>query len=737
MKKPMYFEGIVAILLILLCFTMYLMLTGNTITSSQWQVAGSGPIASVQIGSDGTLYAFAQDSGNDIYAIDSHGNVKWNYRVTDQWCVSATRFIRAGDGIQSIDSPVFASDNGTLYLYIRQNDTHSHNFKSIYDIFAGSTPDGSPLSSEVMAISPEGTPLWTAVVGDYYWSICDVSVHVKNGRICAFTGYNLTVLDASGKPLFMLDNVSDPPAVDDSGYLYVSRSGPSYMFQESQSIRDPSGIIEAYYPNGTLYWSRTMNVPISRPGLTGSIGQKYGYLPLYQNDTLYVPVSNGIIAMYTNGSVKWSKDFYGGVYQLYQALPIDAHGNIYLQYHKPPPPPMMGPDADTYTPFLKVIDSDGNVIIDREPYPGGVADPLNDYIYGQDGDMLAYPSLRPGLYNLVTCRITAYDMLNNRTVWQFTIPLGQTRQVILDADNARTIFHPATAELLIHDNQDIANSSFKGLRQTFVSWPQLKILAGNDVLYVSYLTSNIQVPPVFGKARCVYTNSIYALDKNGTLLWSKPVDSFVTSMAANNSTIFYGMSNGAISAGQSSSIAEGVAIVAILYVFVKFFMAGSVTRARKLLDKNENRNAVYGFILRHPGSTLYDISRTLGMNIGTVRYHLFILGMNHRIVTYHTGVKYVRYFTNSGSYSMEEQSIISLVRRDVMHKILGLLIERPGLSNMQISQALDIPESAVSKYMKELSSRGIVMKSPKGSYSIKTEHQKLITNALKHMRMND
>ena len=60
MKKPMYFEGIVAILLILLCFVMYLMLTGNTITSSQWQVTGSGPVASVQLGSDGTLYAFAR-----------------------------------------------------------------------------------------------------------------------------------------------------------------------------------------------------------------------------------------------------------------------------------------------------------------------------------------------------------------------------------------------------------------------------------------------------------------------------------------------------------------------------------------------------------------------------------------------------------------------------------------------------------------------------------------------------
>ena len=107
------------------------------------------------------------------------------------------------------------------------------------------------------------------------------------------------------------------------------------------------------------------------------------------------------------------------------------------------------------------------------------------------------------------------------------------------------------------------------------------------------------------------------------------------------------------------------------------------------------------------------------MNIGTVRYHLFILGTNHRIVAHHTDIKFVRYFTNSGSYSKEEQVAVSLVRRDVMRKILELLIEKPGQSNIQISQALNMPESSVSKYMKELSANDIVVREPifSGAYA--------------------
>ena len=69
-----------------------------------------------------------------------------------------------------------------------------------------------------------------------------------------------------------------------------------------------------------------------------------------------------------------------------------------------------------------------------------------------------------------------------------------------------------------------------------------------------------------------------------------------------------------------------------------------MTRARLKIDKgNDNRNRIYKFITERPGSTLYEISKEMGLNIGTLRYHLMILSLNHRITAYKDD-KFVSYF---------------------------------------------------------------------------------------------
>ena len=239
---------------------------------------------------------------------------------------------------------------------------------------------------------------------------------------------------------------------------------------------------------------------------------------------------------------------------------------------------------------------------------------------------------------------------------------------------------------------------------------QFQVLPGKDITYVVFSSLNYESPLVVNQSKFVYSSGIYALDKDGKLVWSKPLDSFVTSASVNGSIIYYTTGDGKITSAGSVDVVAGLAATAVIYVFIRFFLVGAVSRARSRLDSNENRGRILKFIVACPGSNVPEIARALRINIGTVRYHLFILSMNHRVVSISADEKYLRYFTNSGTYSIESQRIISLMKRDGINKVLTLLNESPGLSNRELSQRSGIQESAMSRYLKELSERGIVQK---------------------------
>ncbi len=102
------------------------------------------------------------------------------------------------------------------------------------------------------------------------------------------------------------------------------------------------------------------------------------------------------------------------------------------------------------------------------------------------------------------------------------------------------------------------------------------------------------------------------------------------------------------------------------------------------------------------------------------------LSLNHRVATFKSDGKYVRYFTNAGSFSKDEQFYLSLGLRDPIRKILNLLLDKAELSNQEISAALEMHESAISRYIKELAARGLVMKrnvAREGGQRIRIRHE--------------
>jgi predicted transcriptional regulator len=141
-------------------------------------------------------------------------------------------------------------------------------------------------------------------------------------------------------------------------------------------------------------------------------------------------------------------------------------------------------------------------------------------------------------------------------------------------------------------------------------------------------------------------------------------------------------------------------------------------------------------VIERPGSTLHDIARDTGLNVGTVRYHMLILSMNHKIAAHHDGKKFVRYFRNAHAYSDDEKIVISLMRREPMKNMLSTMARKDAMTNQEISMSASMQESAVSKYLRELISIDIVVRSPangeKPVYSIDGKYRPIIENTFEN-----
>lgn len=81
--------------------------------------------------------------------------------------------------------------------------------------------------------------------------------------------------------------------------------------------------------------------------------------------------------------------------------------------------------------------------------------------------------------------------------------------------------------------------------------------------------------------------------------------------------------------------------------------------------------------------------------------------------------------------------ILSLMKREGISKMLALMAKKPGLSIQELSAELHMRKDAVSRYLRELASDGVIVQSRrKGAqqYDIKNEIDMRIVRALDYIR---
>jgi predicted transcriptional regulator len=134
--------------------------------------------------------------------------------------------------------------------------------------------------------------------------------------------------------------------------------------------------------------------------------------------------------------------------------------------------------------------------------------------------------------------------------------------------------------------------------------------------------------------------------------------------------------------------------------------------ASNALDHPERRE-IYELIKQNPGIDLTNISRTSGMNIHTLRYHLDILTARGKIIVMKDwGI--FRYYENHGTYTEIERKIIPYTRNPVSESILDIIRNNPGCTQTALSEKIGITGPTVRWYMKRLALDGIVQASREG-----------------------
>ena len=319
MKKSELFEAALALLIILLAFTLYLAMTSGPGASEQWAI--SGPVAhtgfwvydNMFTPGNGMLYTV---DGSSVYAIGEDGKVKWSLPIPDKYNVN--------DKGEKWTGMAAAAEGGDFYVIVG--------------------PGNQPLRGEILAISPDGTARWSAPLtfslAEY--TFAQPGLHVKDGRVYIHHYRNQVILDANGSLICNINGVYDPASVDDGGNMYV--------------YSKDNGSIEAYDRDGSMLWSHTAgeyNVSVLS-GLYGSGNDQ----PYYRNGTLYVWLTNGVMALDTSGNKLWDRQYGDEETFVDFNNAFDDQGNLYLRHYNN----ISGPDANGTGSYISMIRPDGSEV---------------------------------------------------------------------------------------------------------------------------------------------------------------------------------------------------------------------------------------------------------------------------------------------------------------------------------------------------------------------------------------
>ncbi|MCM2466256.1 winged helix-turn-helix transcriptional regulator [Methanoculleus oceani] len=168
---------------------------------------------------------------------------------------------------------------------------------------------------------------------------------------------------------------------------------------------------------------------------------------------------------------------------------------------------------------------------------------------------------------------------------------------------------------------------------------------------------------------------------------------------------------------------ELLIVVNILFLLNVWLFFGYRRIAKRAALEHETRTAIYDHVRAHPGIRLGTLAQDLGINRGTLRYHLGRLQEFGMIATAAVEGR-TGYFENRQKYSVLEEKVLIHLRNPNTRELLAILLESPEASRRELAERLGITASSVSWHLRRLRADGIVLQEKIGGdvrYSLSGE----------------
>ncbi len=147
---------------------------------------------------------------------------------------------------------------------------------------------------------------------------------------------------------------------------------------------------------------------------------------------------------------------------------------------------------------------------------------------------------------------------------------------------------------------------------------------------------------------------------------------------------------------------------------------------------DSTRRRIYDYVVSHPGTHVREVCRELGLGMGDVQYHIHRLEKEGRINSIRRGL--YKFLYPSILFGSRQRDVLGVLSLETPRDVLLSLIEKPGMSQVEIARALNISQSTAHWHMKRLVQLGIVERLEVGrtvTYSVVSDLQAEIANFVK------